>query len=178
MKKLCVFCGSSEGKSPKYIANAKELGKEMASKKIGLVYGGASIGVMGAVADSVLENGGEAYGIIPESIVDLEISHEGLTDLQVVDTMHTRKNAMYEMSDYFVAIPGGMGTLDELCEIVTWAQLEYHTKPVYVLNQEGFYDSLLAHFRHINKEGFLSDDHLALVNEVKTIEELLGKLEA
>lgn len=173
MKYLCVFCGSSSGKQEKYTAEAFKLGQGLVDQDWGLVYGGASIGVMGAVADGVLKKEGKVLGVIPESIANLEVAHEGLTQLEVVDSMHERKDRMYQLSDAFVAIPGGMGTLDELCEIVTWAQLKYHHKPVFVWNQDGFYDHLLAHFRHIHQEGFLKKEHLDLVQEVKTLDELL-----
>lgn len=174
MKRICVFCGSSAGKSPKYVAMARELGDKLVQNNMGLVYGGASIGVMGAVADSVLEKKGEVWGVMPQSLVDWEVAHANLSRFEVVDSMHARKQIMYDWSDVFVAIPGGMGTLDELCEIITWAQLKYHKKPCYVLNFDGFFDGLLTHFRHINKEGFLSDEHLQLVREVKSIDEFLA----
>jgi len=164
-KRICVFCGSSDGKSSEYREKAKELGVELAKQDIGLVYGGASIGVMGAVADACLEAGGEVIGVIPQSILDIEVGHDHLTRLHVVKDMHERKAKMYELSDGFFTIPGGMGTLDELCEIVTWSQLGYHNKPCYVINQNGFFTNLLNHFRHANAEGFLSDEHLDLVRE-------------
>lgn len=173
MKKLCVFCGSSPGKDSKYTEMAKRLGKSMVENKVDLVYGGASIGVMGAVANSVLEGGGEVVGVIPQSIIDLEVGHQHLTNLEIVDSMHERKERMYDLSDGFLAIAGGMGTLDELCEIATWAQLKYHNKPIYVANDFGFFDNLMSHLRYINKEGFLSDEHLALVREFPTYESAL-----
>lgn len=173
MNYLCVFCGSGEGNDDWYTEQAKVLGRQMSEKKIGLVYGGASIGVMGAVADGVLAAEGEVIGVIPQSIVDLEVAHKSITKLEIVDSMHVRKERMYQLANGFVALPGGMGTLDELCEIVTWAQLKFHSKPVYVLNQNGFYDHLLAHFRSICEKGFLKKAHLEIVREVKSIEELL-----
>ncbi len=173
MKRLCVFCGSAEGKNPKYMAQAAELGEKMASKKLGLVYGGSSIGLMGRVADSVLEGKGEVIGVIPESLKAREIIHNGLTEQHVVQGMHERKKMMYDFSDAFVAIPGGMGTLDEMCEIITWAQLKYHNKPCYLLNIDGFYDSLLRHFEFIHQEGFLKKEHLELVRVTNSIDELL-----
>ncbi|MBT7611080.1 MAG: TIGR00730 family Rossman fold protein [Bacteriovoracaceae bacterium] len=173
MNYLCVFCGSASGKKDKFTEVALNLGQEMSNKNIGLVYGGASIGVMGAVADGVLRSAGEVIGVIPQAIVDLEVSHKNLTHLHIVDSMHTRKEKMYQLSNGFVALPGGMGTLDELCEIVTWAQLKFHTKPIYVLNQDGFYDHLMAHFRSICENGFLKKEHLDFVREVKTVQELL-----
>jgi len=177
LKKICVFCGSASGKNPKYVKVANELGAKLVKEDMGLVYGGASIGVMGAVADSVLKDNGAVWGVIPQSIIDLEVGHKNLTDLKVVGSMHERKQEMYDLSDAFVAIPGGMGTLDELCEIITWAQLKYHHKPCYVLNEGGFFDHLMEHFRYINSEGFLSDEHLELVKEVNSIDELFADLE-
>ncbi|MCO4794612.1 MAG: TIGR00730 family Rossman fold protein [Bacteriovoracaceae bacterium] len=176
MKKLCVFCGSGTGKDQKYGEEARDLGVALAKSGIGLVYGGASVGVMASAADGCLESGGEVYGVIPQSLVEWEVAHSGLTELKVVDSMHERKQIMYDLSDAFVAFPGGFGTLDELCEILTWAQLKYHEKPIYVFNQDGFYDHLLAHFRFINKEGFLKEGHLELVTEVKGLSELLEHL--
>ncbi len=177
MKKICVFCGSASGKNSKYVGLANELGDKLVQKDMGLVYGGASIGVMGAVADSVLKKDGAVWGVIPQAIIDLEVGHENLTELKIVGSMHERKKQMYDLSDAFVAIPGGMGTLDELCEIITWAQLKFHHKPCYVLNVDGFFDHLMEHFRYINTEGFLSDEHLALVKEVKSLDELFSDFE-
>lgn len=171
-KRLCVFCGSSSGVNPTYVAIAKDLGKLMAQNNIGLVYGGATIGVMGAIADSVLENGGEVVGVIPEHLVNYEIAHTKLTEMHVVSDMHTRKKLMYEKSDYFLTLPGGMGTLDEMFEILTWAQLKLHHKPCYILNHNGFYDSLLGHLTRIHEEGFMSKDHLELLTPVKSLEEI------
>lgn len=163
MKNICVFCGSASGANKNYTEMASALGVELVKRNLGLVYGGASIGVMSAVANGCLENGGKVFGIIPQSIRDLEVGHEGITQLEVVDTMHERKARMYDLSDAFFALPGGIGTLDELCEIVTWAQLQYHDKPCYVINYNGFFDHLVRHLEYINKEGFLKDEHLELV---------------
>ncbi|MCP4914709.1 MAG: TIGR00730 family Rossman fold protein [Oligoflexia bacterium] len=166
MKNLCVFCGSSAGKSEIYVNEARTLGNYMAENNLGLVYGGASIGVMGAVADGVLEKDGKVIGIIPQSIIDLEVGHQNLTNLYVVDSMHERKQKMYDLSDAFLAIPGGIGTLDELCEIFTWAQLEYHKKPIYIVNHNGFFDHLLKHFEHCVEQGFVRPEHLDLFRTV------------
>lgn len=171
MKRICVFCGSSSGKQEKYVERARLLGELMAKNNIELVYGGASIGVMGAVADGCLAAGGRVIGVIPHSIMELEVGHQSLTELITVDNMHERKAKMYELSDVFFAMPGGMGTLDELCEIVTWAQLKYHHKPFYVINEDGFFDHLMSHFKYINEQGFLSDAHLQLVREFASFEE-------
>lgn len=167
MKKLCVFCGSAEGNSPVYIEMAKNLGKMMAENNIALVYGGASIGVMGAIADSVLANGGVVIGVIPKTLVDYEIAHKNLTELHVVEDMHQRKKMMYDRSDAFLSLPGGMGTLDEMFEILTWSQLKLHSKRCFVYNFMGFYDSLLAYLNHSHKEGFIKEAHLHMLEEIK-----------
>lgn len=173
MSNLCVFCGSKEGKDKKYLELGVELGKLMGQKDIGLVYGGGRVGIMGAMADATLENNGKVYGVIPKSLMEWEVGHEGITELTIVETMHDRKAKMYELSDGFVALPGGMGTLDELCEIITWAQLEYHTKPIFVLNDHGFFDHLLNHFDLAVKEGFLSQEHRDWIKVVEGPSKLL-----
>ncbi len=175
-KMLCVFCGSSPGKNLKYMDLARELGLKMGAKEIGLVYGGASIGLMGQIADACLEKKSKVVGVIPDSLTKLEIAHKGLTENHIVSNMHERKKLMYDLSDAFVAIPGGMGTLDEICEILTWAQLKYHNKPCFILNTFGFYDALLEHFRFVNNEGFLKKEHLDLVKVVSSIDELLEQV--
>lgn len=175
-KMLCVFCGSSSGKSTKYMELARDLGQKMGQQHVGLVYGGASIGLMGQVADSCLENGSKVIGVIPESLLKLEIAHKGLSENHVVSSMHERKKLMYDYSDAFVAIPGGMGTLDEICEILTWAQLKYHSKPCFVLNSFGYYDALLEHFHYSFEEGFLKKEHLDLVRVVNSVDELLEQV--
>lgn len=178
MKSLCVFCGSAPGKSPEYVALARRLGEMLAENNITLVYGGATIGVMGAVADGVLNKGGKVIGVIPQSLVDYEIAHPGLTELHVVSGMHERKAMMYELSDAFISLPGGMGTLDEMFEILTWAQLKYHNKPCYIFNQTGFFDSLLSYLKHAHQEGFIKEAHMELLKEIKDVEQLqnlLGK---
>jgi len=167
MKKLCVFCGSAEGNSPAYLEMAKNLGKVMAQNNVGLVYGGASIGVMGAIADSVLANGGVVIGVIPKTLVDYEIAHKDLTELHVVEDMHQRKKMMYDRSDAFLSLPGGMGTLDEMFEILTWSQLKLHSKRCFIYNFQGFYDSLLAYLNHSHNEGFIKGQHLSMLEEIK-----------
>ncbi len=176
MKKICVFCGSSAGRGEGYKSMAQKMGTTLTDNNLGLVYGGASIGVMGAMADEVLGAGGEVWGVMPKSLVEWEVAHSGLTKFEVVDSMHVRKQIMYDWSDAFVAMPGGFGTLDELCEILTWAQLKYHQKPCFLLNFNGFFDHLVKHFEHINKEGFLSDEHLKLITVVDSFEELENSL--
>jgi uncharacterized protein (TIGR00730 family) len=174
MKKLCVFCGSADGSSPAYLEMAMNLGKLMAQKEIALVYGGASIGVMGAIADAVLANGGTVIGVIPKTLVDYEIAHKGLTELHVVDDMHQRKKLMYDKSDAFLSLPGGMGTLDEMFEILTWSQLKLHSKRCFIYNFRGFYDSLLAYLDHSHKEGFIKAQHLSMLEEIKDEAALLS----
>lgn len=172
MKKLCVFCGSASGNHPKYVELGKIIGEMLVKNNVALVYGGASIGLMGAIADSVLSNGGKVIGVIPKALVDYEVAHEGLSELFVVDNMHQRKQLMYDNADAFLSLPGGMGTLDEMFEVLTWTQLKYHQKPSYILNFEGFYDSLLSYLKHSNAEGFVKNEHLDLLTELKNINEL------
>lgn len=155
MKSLCVYCGSSAGRRPVYVRNAEALGAEIARRGITLVYGGASIGLMGRLADSVLCAGGFVEGVIPQSLVDRELAHQGLTKLHVVGSMHHRKQLMAELSDGFVAMPGGLGTLEELFETLTWAQLGIHEKPCGLLNVSGYFDGLLEWLEHATEEKFL-----------------------
>lgn len=172
MKKMAVFCGSSKGARASYCEEAQKIGELFLKHQWGLVYGGASVGVMGALADSLLNKKGEVWGVIPQSLVEWEVAHQGLQRLEVVDSMHQRKQRMYDLSDAFLAIPGGMGTLDELCEIVTWAQLRYHQKPIYIYNHEGFFQHLWKHLEHCVQEGFLSAEHLKLITLLDSFEEL------
>ena len=176
MKMHCVFCGSAEGSSPKYLEMARSLGEFMAQNNIGLVYGGATIGVMGAVADAVLSTGGVVIGIIPKTLVNYEIAHPGLTELHIVEGMHERKKMMYDKSHAFLSLPGGMGTLDEMFEILTWSQLKLHEKPMFIYNFQGFYDSLLEYLRHANKEGFIKPAHMELLQELKDSASLKAKI--
>jgi uncharacterized protein (TIGR00730 family) len=176
MKSLCVFCGSATGTTPKYVEMARKFGEWLAKNDITLVYGGATIGVMGAVADGVLNGGGKVIGVIPKSLVDYEIAHPGLTELHVVEGMHERKALMYKLSDAFVSLPGGMGTLDEMFEILTWAQLKYHNKPCYLFNFDGFFDSLLSYLHHAHNEGFIKAEHMKLLKEIKDIESLVNEM--
>ena len=158
MKWLCVYCGSRSG-SPSYQEAAREIGCGLVSRGWGLVYGGASIGLMGDVADSVLAAGGPVIGVIPRTLRDREIAHRGLSELWVTDSMHERKALMVSLSDAFVALPGGWGTLDELCEVVTWRQLSLHQKPCGVLNTSGFFDGFLAHLDRMQVDGFSRIDY-------------------
>jgi uncharacterized protein (TIGR00730 family) len=155
MRRVLVFCGSSPGRLPAYVEAAGALGDELAAQGLGLVYGGAHVGIMGAVADAVLAAGGEVTGVIPRMLVDKEVAHPGLTDLRVVETMHQRKALMESLADGVIALPGGFGTLEELFEIVTWAQLGIHTKPVGLLNVAAYWSRLLAFIDHMVAERFL-----------------------
>ncbi|MFD4932314.1 TIGR00730 family Rossman fold protein [Peribacillus butanolivorans] len=166
MKTLAVFCGSSKGASNVYLEAAKKLGKELAKRNITLVYGGACVGIMGAVADSVLEADGKVIGVMPSFLEKREISHKNLTELIVVDSMHERKAKMAELADGFIALPGGPGTLEEFFEIFTWAQLGLHHKPCGLLNINHYYDPLVALFNHMSDEQFLHEKYrsMALVD--------------
>jgi len=160
MKRICVFCGSSDGARPIYKKNCNTLAEAMVNRNIDLVYGGASIGLMGAIADAVLAQGGKVIGVIPEHLQNYEISHAGLTELLVVPDMHQRKAKMAELSDGFIALPGGIGTLEELIEIATWQQLCLHQKPTGLLNIDHYYDSLIDFLSHSVQEQFLKEQHL------------------
>ena len=175
MKRICVFCGANPGQGKLYLEAATQLGKILAKKTIGLVYGGASVGLMGAVAEAALHEGGEVIGIIPEDLVKKEVAHKGLKDLRVVKSMHERKALMEKLSDGFIALPGGFGTLEEFCEILTWAQLGLHQKPSGLLNISGYYDQFLSFLNHAHKEQFIRDGHRKMLLEGKTPEELLEK---
>lgn len=154
-KRLCIFCGSSHGANPAYAEAAKEAGAELARRGIALVYGGGNVGLMGALADAALAAGGHVIGIIPEALMAKEVGHRGLPDLRIVNTMHERKAIMADLSDGFIALPGGIGTFEEFFEILTWAQLGLHSKPCALLNVNGFYDPLLGMVNHAIEEGFI-----------------------
>lgn len=158
MHRVLVFCGSSPGRLPDYVDAAAALGEELAGQGLGLVYGGAQVGIMGAVADAVLAGGGEVIGVIPRMLVDKEVAHPGLSDLRVVETMHQRKALMESLADGVVALPGGFGTLEELFEILTWAQLGIHSKPVALLNVAAYWDQLLAFIDQMVSERFLRQE--------------------
>ena len=159
IRKLCVFCGSSSGLRPEYQIAATRLGQALARRGIALVYGGARVGLMRAVADAALEAGGHAIGVIPELLVRREIAHDGLTELRIVGSMHERKAAMVDLADAFVLLPGGFGSWEEFCEVVTWAHLGIHAKPCGVLNVSNYYSPLLALARHAVAEGFVRATH-------------------
>ncbi len=159
MKKICVYCGSNLGKSLAYLETAVKLGELLVKRNITLVYGGASIGIMGAVADTVLAGGGEVIGVIPKALVEKEVSHKGLTELKVVDSMHERKAAMLDLSDGFIALPGGLGTLEELFEVLTWSQLGLHSRPCGIINVEGFFDHLIEFLDHAVGQKYIKGAH-------------------
>ena len=160
---FCVYCGSSPGKDGAYLSAAHDLGRAMAEQGIGLGYGGASIGIMGAVADAVLTAGGDVIGVIPEALARKEVAHYGLTELKVVKSMHERKSLMEELSQGFIALPGGLGTLEELFEILTWSQLGLHQKPIGLLNIQGYYDQLIGFIDHSVEEQFVKVEHRSML---------------
>lgn len=183
MKRICVFCGSNAGHNPRYRAEAEKLGRLLAARGIELVYGAGNIGLMGAVADACLEAGGTVIGVIPEALMGKEVAgrsvdHRTLTRIEVVDSMHTRKARMAELSDGFIALPGGFGTFEEFCEILTWGQLGFHVKPMGLLNVNGFYDPLLGLFDHAVQEGFLRAQNRAMALADTDIEHLLDAMAA
>ena len=176
---VAVYCGSRMGNNPVYEAAARELGDALAKNDMGLVYGGASIGLMGAVADTVISGGAQAVGVIPTFMLDHEIAHEGLTRLHLTDTMHTRKAIMAEYADAFITLPGGLGTLEEIMEIATWRQLYQHEKPMVILNINGFYDPLIEHLKHTAAEGFMKQEdieRLVVCEDIESAVSLLNKL--
>jgi hypothetical protein len=176
MKRLCVFCGSSAGNKPAYADSAWQLGEAMARRGLGLVFGGGHIGLMGVLADAVLQGGGEAIGVIPQALVNRELAHGRVTALRVVDTMHQRKALMADLADGFAALPGGFGTGDELFEILTWAQLGLHGKPIGVLNVAGYFDPLLTWLDYMVAEQFVRPEHRRLLLEDADPEKLLERL--
>jgi len=177
LKSVCVFCGASSGTNPAYREAAVALGRALAERKLTLVYGGGAVGLMGIVADAALEAGGEVIGIIPESLMNAEIGHKGLSRLEVVDGMHARKARMAELSDAFIALPGGLGTLEELFEVWTWGQLGYHAKPLGLLDVNGFYDKLGGFLDHIVEEGFVRPQHRDMLLLGQQPDELLAAMD-
>jgi uncharacterized protein (TIGR00730 family) len=178
MRRVCVYAGSNPGSDPAYADGARGFAAELARRGIGLVYGGGKVGLMGVLADTVLEAGGEAIGVMPQALIDREIGHPALTELKVVDSMHERKAQMAELSDAFVAVPGGIGTLEELIEVYTWSQLGIHSKACGVLNVAGYYDHLAAFLDHAVAAGFLRPAHRAVLTVASEPEELLERLAA
>ena len=176
LKRVCVYCGSSAGNDPVYVEYARKLGQELAKQGIALVFGGGSVGLMGEIADSVLDAGGKVFGVIPRKLQDLEVGHNSCTELFVVDGMHARKMMMAQLSDAFIAMPGGWGTLEELFEVTTWTQLNFHKKPVGILNVNGYYDHLLKWVAHAGEQGFIGPLHQNLVASSDSPSELLEML--
>ena len=163
MNRVCVFCGSSPGEKPRYAAMAQRMGTLLAQRGLTLVYGGGNVGLMGVLADAVLEHGGQVIGVIPQALMDLEVGHTGLGDLRIVGSMHERKALMADLSDGFVALPGGIGTLEEFCEVLTWAQLGMHAKPCGLVNVDGYFDHLIAFLDHSVRERFFRPEHRSMV---------------
>lgn len=182
MQRVCVFCGSNSGQQPAYREAARRMGQTLAQNGLGLVYGGGKVGLMGALADAALEQGAEVIGIIPQALFEKEVAHPGLSELRVVASMHERKALMADLADGFVALPGGFGTLEEFCEILTWSQLGIHQKPMGLLNTAGFYTPLLGMFDHAMQEGFVRPEHRQMIlvdeNPAGLLEQMLGYVPA
>jgi uncharacterized protein (TIGR00730 family) len=178
MKRLCVFCGSRTGAAPVYAEQTRLLGAALVRRGFGLVFGAGHVGLMGVLADAVREQGGETIGVIPQALVERELAHQALTDLRIVESMHDRKALMAELSDTFLALPGGFGTLDELFEILTWAQLRFHHKPIGLLNTAGFFDPLLAWIDRAIAEDFVQAKNRESLIVENDVERLLDRLAA
>lgn len=176
MKSICVYCGSSFGEKPAYAQAARDLANALTKEGIKLVYGGASVGIMGEIANTVLANGGEVIGVIPQALVDKEVSHASLTKLHIVSSMHERKALMAELSDGFIALPGGFGTLEELFEVLTWSQLGFHQKPVALLNVANYYDSLLEFIDQTTQQMFIKPEHRSLLLADIEVEALIDQM--
>ena len=170
---LAVFCGSKSGNNPVYTQHAKELGTILAKNNITLIYGGGSTGVMGAIANAMMENGGKVIGIIPQALVDREHQHDGITELSIVDDMHVRKKKMYELSDAAIILPGGVGTMDEFFEMVTWNSLSIHDKEIYILNSANYFDLLLKHLRLMETQGFLYESVMERITVLDDPEQMI-----
>lgn len=177
IQSLAVFCGSKNGTNPVFSAHAAELGKLMAKNNIRLVYGGGSAGLMGIIADSVMQEGGSVTGIIPKLLLEWEVQHRGITELIISDDMHERKRRIYSISDAALILPGGFGTLDELFEIVTWNQLTIHDKQIYILNSGGFYDHLIRHIETMKAEGFLYEEAIKRIHVISTPAEFFSRIQ-
>jgi uncharacterized protein (TIGR00730 family) len=178
IERVAVFCGSKSGQSPLLISHARQLGGLLARHKITLVYGGGSVGIMGAVANAVMEGGGQVIGVITELLLTWEQQHTGITDLRVVPDMHTRKKMMYELSDAAIILPGGNGTLDELFEMLTWNTLQIHNKKIFLLNSGGYYQHLIAHLQTMQAEGFLYEQWTDRLKVISSPEEIISWLTA
>ena len=177
MKRLCVYCGSSSGRQPVYAQVARQLARAMVNRNIDLVYGGASVGIMGEIANAVLEEGGDVIGIIPKELFKKEVAHTGVTELREVDSMHERKSLMADLSDGFIALPGGFGTIEEIFEIITWSQLGMHRKPCGLLNVCHYYDKLIGFLDHAVTEQFIKAAHHSTILVDECPDALLGKFE-
>lgn len=175
-KKLAVFCGSKTGNSPAYTSAARQLGVLMTERNIDLVYGGGKVGLMGVIADEIMNKGGNVYGIIPEKLVQMEVGHSGITELKVVDTMHERKAQMAQMADGFIAMPGGIGTLEEIIEVFTWQQIGYHEKPCAFLNTDNYYSDLFSFIQNMVDKEFLSEEHRSKLIVNSSPESLLEQM--
>jgi hypothetical protein len=173
LRRVCVFCGSNTGSNPAYRRVADQLGRALATRGLGLVFGGGRVGLMGAVADGALAAGGEVIGVMPQALIDREIGHRGLTELRIVGSMHERKALMAELSDGFIALPGGIGTLEELFEMWTWAQLGLHGKPCGLLDCDGFFTPLVGFLDHLVASGFVQPQYRAILHTAESPEELL-----
>lgn len=177
MKSICIYCGSNFGARDSYLEAAQNLCIEIVKREIALVYGGSNTGLMGAVADFTIAAGGKVIGVIPQALVDKEAAHTGLTDLRVVKSMHERKSLMADLSDAFIALPGGLGTLEELCEVATWTQLGFHRKACGLLNIEGFYDRLLSFLDYATEENFIRPEHRTIFISETNPQKLINRLE-
>ncbi len=178
LRRLCVFCGASPGRNPAYAAFAHDVGAALAGRGIGIVYGGGRVGLMGALADGALAAGGEVIGVIPRGLVERELAHAGVTDLRVVESLHERKAVMASLADGFVALPGGLGTLEELAEVMSWAQLDLHDKPCGVLDPTGYFEPLLAFLERAVDEGFLATGQRELLVVARDLDGLLTRFRA
>ena len=178
IRRICVFCGANPGRDPSHRELASAVGSGLAARGIGIVYGGGQVGLMGALADAALAAGGEVIGVIPQGLVDRELAHPGLTELRVVATLHERKATMADLADAFIALPGGLGTLEELAEVTSWAQLQLHAKPIGLLDDGRYWSSLLTWLDHAVSEGFVAPAHRGLLLRATDLDDLLGRLGA
>lgn len=177
IKRVCVFCGSSTGNNEAFTTEARDLGKRFAEKQIELVFGGGAVGLMNVIANAVLSHGGKAHGVIPEHLMKWEVGHQNLTALHITDSMHERKAMMAELSDAFIALPGGYGTFEELMEAITWLQLKIHAKPVILFNVAGYYDKLIEFINHAKTSGFIHNKNKELLHTADSIEKCMELLE-
>lgn len=177
IKRVCVFCGSSTGNNDAFTSETQALGKKLAESHIDLVFGGGSVGLMNIIANAVLSHGGKAHGVIPDHLIQLEVGHQNLTALHITDSMHERKAMMAELSDAFIALPGGYGTFEELMEAITWLQLKIHAKPVILFNIAGYYDKFIAFIEHAKESGFINNKNKELLHTVGNIDECMALLE-